>query len=70
MGNSCTIGCDRDDLGNESNEATVDLTRLDLGSIQIIDFERRVKKFAHPINRGRVTVDQLYEAFIDTEIFS
>ena len=38
--------------------------------MRILDFERRVKRYAHPINRGRVTVDQLYEAFADTEIFS
>ena len=35
-----------------------------------MEFERRVKKFAHPINRGRVTVDQLFESFVDTGIFT
>lgn len=42
---------------------------LNLCCISISDFERRIKRYAHPINRGRVTVDQLCKAFDDTEIF-
>lgn len=42
---------------------------MKLCCIGILDFESRVKRFAHPINRGRVTVDQLCKSFEDTEIF-
>ena len=35
----------------------------------ILDFERRVKMFAHPMNRGRVSIDQLMAAFADTGVF-
>ena len=52
-------------LADQGRENSV----LNLGVIYILDFERRVKKFAHPINRGRVTVDQLSKAFEDTKIF-
>ena len=47
----------------------MDLTRIDLESIEILDFERRIKMFAHPVNRGRVTVDQLCRAFADLGTF-
>lgn len=72
MGGTCSTGCGghvESDL-YEDSEAMVDLTRLDLSSMRILDFERRVKKYAHPINHGRVTVDQLYEAFADTVVLS
>jgi len=45
------------------------VTRLDLSVMHILEFEERVKKYVHPINRGRVSVDQLTEAFHDTPIF-
>ena len=68
MGGNCSAGCSPDEV-NEG-ETMVDISRLDLASVKILDFERRVKKYAHPINKGRVTVDQLFESFADTEIFS
>ena len=46
-----------------------DTSRLELGQFEILEFERRVKKFAHPINKGKVTLDQLFEAFRDTNAF-
>ena len=44
--------------------------RLDLSSMNIAEYERRVKRYAHPGNKGKVTADQLMEAFKDTNIFS
>jgi len=44
--------------------------RLDLRGMHIHEFEKRVKKYAHSSNRGRVTVDQLMEAFKDTKVFT
>ena len=66
------MGCNPEILqcGDSTNEAMVDTTRLDLASVRIMDFEKRVKRFAHPINKGRVSVDQLFESFSDTDIFS
>ena len=43
---------------------------IQLSQINILDFEKRVKKYAHPINKGRVTVDQLVLSFEDTSIFN
>ena len=37
--------------------------------MNILEYERRVKKFAHPSNSGKVSVRQLKEAFAGTEIF-
>ena len=48
----------------------MDLSRPDLESINILDFEARVKLFAHPANNGKVSVGQLREAFEDTGIFA
>ena len=50
-------------------QEVVDTTRLDLSVINILDFERRVKKFAHPCNAGKVSIAQLKEAFRGTGIF-
>ena len=73
MGNiDCSMGCNPDTLmcGDTQNEALIDTSRLDLASVRITEFEKRVKRFAHPIDKGRVSVDQLFESFSDTEIFS
>ena len=43
--------------------------RLNLQSITIVEFERRVKKYAHIKNRGKISIEQLQEAFKDTLIF-
>ena len=52
---------------NESSMGSA--SALNLCSIGIVDFERRVKRFAHPMNKGRVTVEQLCKAFEDTGLF-
>ena len=68
MGNGCSAGgCDAE---YNSTSGGDQLRRLDLDQMDILEFERRVKRFAHPINKGRVTVDQLYESFKDTQVFS
>ena len=73
MGNSCsTNACNTDgNVETAENEASKhpNTSRLDLNRMNILEFETRVKRFAHPINRGRVTVDQLVEAFSGTRIF-
>jgi len=46
-----------------------DTSRFDLSGISIQDFELRVKRFAHPINKGKVSIHQLMEAFKNTKIF-
>ena len=51
-------------LQNEVNTA-----RLDLSEINVIDYERRIKKFAHPLNQGKVSILQLRQAFAGTGIF-
>ena len=43
---------------------------LDLEGMSIIEFETRIKKFAHPVNRGHVSIDQLSEAFKDAGVFT
>lgn len=48
----------------------IDTKRLDLSVINILEFERRVKKFAHPCNAGKVSIAQLKEAFRGTGIFN
>ena len=69
MGYACsTNNCSNDDqLAREQHE--VNLSRLNLSRIEILDFEKRIKRFAHPVNRGRVTVDQLCTAFEDLDVF-
>ena len=52
-----------------SNEFVADRVRPDLSQVYIIDFERRVKKFAHPCYLGKVSVHQLKEAFKDIKTF-
>ena len=69
MGSTCSSGgCGSDDRF-DSERYSVDVSRLDLSSINILEFENRVKRYAHPINRGKVSVDQLYQAFNDLPIF-
>ena len=43
--------------------------RLNLKSMSILDFEKRVKKYAHLKNRGKISIEQLQEAFKDTDMF-
>lgn len=67
MGSDCSSGgCSAYD----SQRTTAEISRLDLSAIGILEFESRVKRFVHPINRGKVSVDQLTEAFRDTPVFS
>ena len=44
--------------------------RLNLQSMTIVEFERRVKRYAHIKNRGKISIEQLQEAFKDTQIFA
>ena len=74
MGNTCSsdsCGTDGSNLDTVENEASklTNTSRLDLYRMNILEFENRVKRYAHPINKGRVTVDQLMEAFSGTRIF-
>jgi len=64
MGQACS------NEANVTSEHDVDVSRLNLGVINILDFESRVKMYAHPMHRGRVTVDQLCTAFSDSAIFT
>ena len=41
-----------------------------LKQMSILDFEKRVKQFAFPENRGYINVEQLKEAFKDTNVFT
>ena len=50
-------------------QQVVDTNRIDLSVINILEFERRVKKFAHPSNAGKVSIAQLRQAFCGTGIF-
>ena len=63
------LDCSQRDYDVVTDNLSPDNSILNLGSLHIIEFEQRVKRFAHPINRGRVTVDQLHKAFEDTKIF-
>ena len=38
--------------------------------MHVEEFERRVKQFAFPENRGYINVEQLKEAFKDTNVFT
>lgn len=38
--------------------------------MNVLDYERRVKTYASPENKGFINCAQLMEAFNDTEIFS
>jgi len=46
-----------------------DRERPDFEQINVLEFERRVKLFAHPANNGKVSIGQLHAAFADTGIF-
>ena len=71
MGNACSAGgCNNAPEVEKQFEGTVDNSRLALDKVNILEFERRVKQYAHPINKGRVSVDQLVEAFRDVAIFA
>ena len=71
MGNVCSSGgCNNGLEAGKQYEGTIDNSRLALDKVNILEFERRVKQFAHPINKGRVSVDQLVEAFRDVAIFA
>ena len=71
MGNACSSGgCNNPPEAEKHFEGTVDNSRLALDKVNILEFERRVKQYAHPINKGRVSVDQLVEAFRDVAIFA
>lgn len=65
MGAKC---CARDS-GQLAEEGDMN-ARLDLNGMGINEFENRVKKYAHSANRGKITVEQLMEAFKDTKIFT
>ena len=47
----------------------VNTSRLDLSNINVLLFEKRIKKFAHPCNQGKVSIQQLKHSFKDTEVF-
>ena len=63
MGGNCCSGTSEplkdDDLS----------ARLNLGNMSIVEYERRVKKYASLKNRGKISVDQLLESFKDTGVF-
>ena len=44
--------------------------RLNLKSMTIVEYEKRVKRYAHPNNKGKISVEQLKESFKDTKIFT
>ena len=54
----------------DSRRRKIDVTRLDLSTMFILEFEYRVKRFAHPCNSGKLSITQLKEAFKDTDIFN
>ena len=37
--------------------------------MQITEYEKRIKRYADPVNRGKISVDQLCESFKDTNVF-
>ena len=70
MGQNCTtMACGPDSHGFDISTVLIDTSRLDLADINILDFELRVKRFAHPVNNGKVSIRQLMEAFKDTAIY-
>ena len=50
-------------------DASADCSRPDFEAVNILDFERRVKDYAHPANNGKVSISQLKRAFEDTRTF-
>ena len=71
MGNACSSGCSNSDVQytSETERINYDSSRLELGSMHIHEFESRVKKYAHPINKGKVSIEQLMQAFEDKGTF-
>ena len=56
----------------EVKETTVDegdiYERLQLQTMKIVEFEQRVKKYAYPGDRGKISPDALMEAFKETGV--
>ena len=44
-------------------------SRLNLSHIDILEYERRLKRYAIPENNGKISVDQLLAGFEGTEVF-
>ena len=63
MGSQCCS-----EAGEQKNEEELH-SRLDIKGMSIVEFERRVKRYASPNNKGKISVDQLMESFRDTHIF-
>lgn len=71
MGSHC--GCESDPSTNNPTMQTRSnklLSLLNLHDMEILDFETRIKKFAHPEAKGQLSIEQLTEAFKGTEIFA
>ena len=71
MGQSCQPQCcsiQMDIL--EVHHANAHRDSLELDAINILDYEQRVKKFAHPCNKSKVSISQLKSAFAGTGIFN
>ena len=71
MGQTCTLNCGNDIQKFEITDFVgSDMHRPDFDLINILEFERRVKLYAHPANNGKVSVGQLCAAFDGTGLFN
>ena len=72
MGQSCTPQCCtiQMEIQEVHVSAKAEVERLNLSTINILDYEKRVKKYAHPCNQSKVSISQLKLAFVDTGIFN
>ena len=38
--------------------------------MSIMEYEKRIKRYAHPKNKGKINIEQLQSSFKDTKIFA
>ena len=62
MGNGCSNAMECTSQTKESGHISlIESSRPNLDNLDIIDFEQRVKMFAHPANAGKISFRQLQE---------
>ena len=55
MGQACTTADTKDDAYEMAME--FEASRLTLSSIDIVEYERRLKRFAVPENNGKISIE-------------
>ena len=71
MGNQCQ-GCATPDVANFEllSMKLEENMRPAFEEMNILEYEQRIKMYAHPANNGKISILQLKEGFAGTKIFS